>query len=179
MHNFHHTDGLDIALLDGLSLEDIDRFLALATHRSFQNDEVIIAEGDPGHALFIVLNGWVRVEKATIEQTQELLTSLGPGECFGELSLVDREPRSATVRAVGKTGVYALESNDTDRPCLLENLTTPAEAIGRDLFEVVFHLGEGVRQKLHLQRRLHHQRNRTWFRAGHLPQDCGEPQRHH
>ena len=201
----HLTDGLDIALFDGLSLEDIDRFLALATRRSFQNDEVIIAEGDPGHTLFIVVSGWVRVEKATIEQKQELLTSLGPGECIGELSLVDREPRSATVRAVGKTDVYVLGSDDldafwasypqvhsqilenlvkitsrrlrqldetlaqgmydavitvdasfrmrnwkriTDKPCLLEGLTTSSEAAGRDLFEVVLQLGEGVRQKL-------------------------------
>ena len=93
---------LSIPLFDGLSHDEVREFLGLATQCSYGNDEVIISEGQAGDAIYVVTRGWVRVEKATIDQKQELLTCLGPGECFGELSLVDREPRSATVRAAGR-----------------------------------------------------------------------------
>jgi len=109
-----NTQELKVPLFDGLSDSEVRELLDLADRRSFDSGHVIISEGDPGTALFIVADGWVRVEKATIEQKQELLTSLGPGECFGELSLVDREPRSASVRAVGRTTVDALDRDRLD-----------------------------------------------------------------
>ncbi len=98
--------GLKTALFDGLSDEEIDHFFQLALRQGFRSGEVIIAEGDPGDGIFVVASGKVRVEKATIDQRQEVLAMLGSGECFGELSLVDRKPRSATVRASGETEVF-------------------------------------------------------------------------
>ncbi|MBT5831835.1 MAG: cyclic nucleotide-binding domain-containing protein [Candidatus Latescibacteria bacterium] len=92
---------IQIALLDGLPLEDRKLFFDLATTRSFEDLQPIVNEGDAGDALYVIASGTVRVEKTTLDQQQEVLTSLGDGECFGELSLVDQEPRSATVRAFG------------------------------------------------------------------------------
>jgi len=102
------------ALFDGLTDNDVDRFFDLTTLQSFKNEDVIIKEGDSGDGMFVVASGEVRVEKATIDQKQELLAILGPGECFGELSLVDRMPRSATVRASSDTGVYVFGQADLD-----------------------------------------------------------------
>ncbi|MBT3603894.1 MAG: cyclic nucleotide-binding domain-containing protein [Candidatus Latescibacteria bacterium] len=92
---------IQIALLDGLPLEDRKLFFDLATTRSFEDLQPIVNEGDAGDALYVIASGTVRVEKTTLDQQQEVLTSLGDGECFGELSLVDQEPRIATVRAFG------------------------------------------------------------------------------
>jgi len=107
-------EDLKPALFDGLTDDDVDRFFHLTTLQSFKNEDVIIKEGDSGDGMFVVASGEVRVEKATIDQKQELLAVLGPGECFGELSLVDRMPRSATVRASSDTSVYVFGQADLD-----------------------------------------------------------------
>ena len=56
-------------------------------------------EADPGNALFVLESGEVLVEKLW-EGRPVFLGNLGEGECFGEMSLVDLQPRSASVRAV-------------------------------------------------------------------------------
>ena len=104
-----------IELLAGLSAEEVDQFLALADLREYRDDEVIISEGAAGDCLFIVASGGVRVLKSTLARTEEELTILEAGECFGELSLVDRQPRSATVRAAGSASVHAVMRPDLAR----------------------------------------------------------------
>jgi signal transduction histidine kinase len=88
-----------VPLLEGLSPAEIDRLLEIAESRVYPQGEIIISEHAPGDTLFLITSGQVRVEKQTLQGRQETLTRLGAGECFGELSLVDRRPRSATVRA--------------------------------------------------------------------------------
>jgi len=62
--------------------------------RSYEPGEVIIAEGTIGDDFFILLGGKVEVLKK-----DQLLLTLGPGAPFGETALLERAPRSATVRA--------------------------------------------------------------------------------
>jgi signal transduction histidine kinase len=102
------NNGTNIALFEDLTADEVALFYDLATRRSFADREVIIAEGEVGDSLYIVASGKVQVEKRTLDQQQEVLTSLDTGECFGELALVDREPRSATIRAYGQTEAYEL-----------------------------------------------------------------------
>lgn len=106
-------NGTNIALLEDLTSEEVALFYGLATRRSFANREAIIVEGEVGDSLYIVASGEVKVEKTTLDQQQEVLASLDTGECFGELALVDREPRSATIRASGQTEVYELTQNSS------------------------------------------------------------------
>jgi signal transduction histidine kinase len=105
-------DNIQIALFEGLSLEDKRLFFDFAKPRSFDAHQAIVTEGEMGDAMYVIVSGMVRVEKATLDQQQEVLTSLGEGECFGELALVDREPRSATVRAMKPTEVYEFTQDD-------------------------------------------------------------------
>lgn len=87
----------------------------------------IIEEGTPGQGLFVVLSGQVDVSKRD-GATKVLLATLGPGEVFGEISLVNREPASATVTAATQTTVLFL----------------PREVFER-LIEAVPEIGEYVR----------------------------------
>lgn len=121
-----------IAFLEGLTPQDTASFFQLAAHRTFADGEAILREGDEGQTLYIVASGRVQIEKATLDRQQEVITSLGDGECFGELALVDSEPRSATVRALGAVEVLEWDRPDLDaffnaHPNLhrrvLENLT--------------------------------------------------------
>jgi serine/threonine protein phosphatase PrpC/CRP-like cAMP-binding protein len=75
--------------------------------RHFVVDEAIFTEGDEGDELFVVLTGEVRVQKGatTIVQLQS-------GEHFGEMALIDKEPRSATVTAVEDTRLLVMKRPD-------------------------------------------------------------------
>jgi serine/threonine protein phosphatase PrpC len=75
--------------------------------RQFADGDIVIREGDKGDALFIVLDGGVRVSRG-----DETLAELGPGEHVGEMALIRDVPRSATVTAVGRTELIAIRRAD-------------------------------------------------------------------
>ncbi len=68
--------------------------------------EVLFAEGEPGDRLYIVTEGKIKLGRASGDGRENLVAVLGPGEMFGELSLFDPGPRTATATAV--TDVVAL-----------------------------------------------------------------------
>ncbi|MFQ5536850.1 MAG: GGDEF domain-containing protein [Gemmatimonadota bacterium] len=85
--------------------------LAQATHSvSFGTDETIVEIGEPGHALFLITEGTVRVVYPSRTGDYEL-ARLGPGDFFGEMALLNDKPRSATVRAVDPVQALALEKD--------------------------------------------------------------------
>jgi serine/threonine protein phosphatase PrpC/CRP-like cAMP-binding protein len=75
--------------------------------RHFVVDEAIFTEGDEGDELFVVLTGVVRVQKGATTIVQ-----LESGEHFGEMALIDKEPRSATVTAVEDTRLLVMKRPD-------------------------------------------------------------------
>ncbi len=76
--------------------------------RSFAEGETIFTEGSPGDTCYLVLSGTAGVYKQEAEG-EALLTRLRPGQCFGELALIRRAPRMATVRAESPLQVLAIE----------------------------------------------------------------------
>ncbi len=90
-----------------LNYQELVKVASLTELRHFVADEVIFNEGDEGEELFVVLSGGVRVTKG--EQT---LVEFGQGEHFGEMALIDREPRSASVSAVDDTRLLVMKRAD-------------------------------------------------------------------
>ncbi len=88
--------------------------------------EVLFHEGDPGDKLYIVTDGKVKLGRTSSDGRENLLAILGPGQMFGELSLFDPGPRSATVTAVTETAFLSLSHDDLLR--WLEG--RPAVALG-------------------------------------------------
>jgi CRP-like cAMP-binding protein len=80
----------------------------LATTRTYQPGQVIVAEGQTGFGLYSIQSGKVKVTKQTPGGEREIRT-MGPGETFGEISLLDDQPRSATVTAVEPTTAVLLD----------------------------------------------------------------------
>jgi CRP/FNR family transcriptional regulator, cyclic AMP receptor protein len=76
--------------------------------------EVIFREGDEGNAMYVVLNGEVEVTKASRNGVDARVAMLGPGDWFGEMSIVDIQPRSATVRAIAPARLVRISAADLD-----------------------------------------------------------------
>jgi CRP/FNR family cyclic AMP-dependent transcriptional regulator len=74
--------------------------------------EVLFHEGDPGDRLYVIVDGKVKLGRASGDGRENLLAILGPGEMFGELSLFDPGPRNATATAVADTVLIGLGNED-------------------------------------------------------------------
>ena len=88
--------------------------------RRFKRGEMIVEQGKKTNALFILLNGRARVVSTDSRGREVILATLQPGDHIGEMSLIDNEPHSATVRAEVQTDVLVLGRAEFTR-CLLEN----------------------------------------------------------
>lgn len=91
-----------------------------ADKRRYKRGEHLLVQGERSNALFIVLTGKARVVVHDERQREVILSDLQPGECVGEMSLIDNEPHSASVRADTVCDVLVLESPAFAR-CLAEN----------------------------------------------------------
>jgi CRP-like cAMP-binding protein len=87
-------------LFEGLPPEELQAIAALCQARTFQSGEIITTQGETGDELFVVCQGFVEVTLTNQGGEPRTVVQLGPGQIVGEMSLVDRGPRSATVRAL-------------------------------------------------------------------------------
>ncbi|MDY0746126.1 MULTISPECIES: Crp/Fnr family transcriptional regulator [Roseateles] len=85
--------------------------------RRFKRGELIVEQGTKSNALFILLNGRARVLTADSRGREVILAVLQNGDYVGEMSLIDNEPHSATVRAEVQTDMLVLGRNEFAR-CL-------------------------------------------------------------
>ena len=76
--------------------------------RTYLKGQVLFHEGDPGNSLWVLASGIVKVSVASRQGDEMLLITLAPPETFGELSLIDGAPRSATVEVVETARVLIL-----------------------------------------------------------------------
>ena len=103
-------------LFSDFSDADLVRIVPLLEEQTIAPGTVIVREGDPATELFIIRAGLVEVAKCAPGTTVDhRLTTLGAGASFGELTLVDRGPRSASVRALEPTTVAILQMEALDR----------------------------------------------------------------
>ncbi len=86
---------------------EIEAISAVAQENSFRQGQIIVTQGTPGTAFYLILTG--RVE---IVRDGASLGALGNGDFFGEMSLLDSAPRSATIRALEETSCLMLSSWD-------------------------------------------------------------------
>ena len=102
------------ALDDEASAALIDSMVEVRLGRS----EVLFAEGDPGDRLYVIVEGKIKLGRTSGDGRDNLLAILGPGEMFGELSLFDPGPRTATATSVGAARLIGLGHQDL-QPFLL------------------------------------------------------------
>jgi CRP/FNR family cyclic AMP-dependent transcriptional regulator len=82
--------------------------LSSMTPLRMDRGDVLFHEGDPGDRLYVITEGKVKLGRTSYDGRENLLAILGPGEMFGELSLFDPGPRTATATAVAETQLVGL-----------------------------------------------------------------------
>ena len=88
----------NVPLFAGLTRRQLGKLLVKFFEKEYRTGETIFTEGEPGKALFIVLTGRVLICRA-LHEGEEILATLAPGAYFGELALIDDQPRFASARA--------------------------------------------------------------------------------
>ncbi len=107
------TDTLrSIPLFSHLRDGDIERIGKGARDRHYTKNSVIVFENDPGEGLYVVLSGQVKVAKIGEDGREVILSTRGEGDFFGEMSLIDDEPRSAHVIAMEDSDLLVLRRED-------------------------------------------------------------------
>ena len=97
-----------IPFFSGLEPDALERLAAGMRTRRFRRGEVIFHIGDPGDALFVIVAGEVKISLPSDTGEEAILATLGPGEFFGELALLDGAPRSASASALSATETVVL-----------------------------------------------------------------------
>jgi CRP/FNR family transcriptional regulator/CRP/FNR family cyclic AMP-dependent transcriptional regulator len=101
-----------VPFLAALPEQDLNWLTERITRRSFSRGDLIFQKDDPGNSLYIVESGSVRIYVPGVQGADLTLAVLGPGEFFGDLSLLDGRPRSASASSAGKSVVLSLERTD-------------------------------------------------------------------
>lgn len=96
-----------VPLLAGCPGEVIDTLAASTAEFAFTDGQAIVRQGQIGNGLYVIVSGSAQIVQGTAE-----LARLGPGDFFGELSVIDQRPRAASAIAVGATICLALASWD-------------------------------------------------------------------
>jgi CRP-like cAMP-binding protein len=104
-----------VPLFKSLDAEERERFAELVREKTYPKGSVILFENDPGDALFVVRSGRVKVVLLAEDGREVILSLLGAGEYFGELSLIDDQPRSAHVIAMEESSLLVLRREDFRR----------------------------------------------------------------
>ncbi len=102
----------NITLFNGLPEADLNAIASHAVTRSYAKNTVIINEGDESDSLFLINTGRVKVYLADEEGKEVIINTLGPGDYFGELALIDEAPRSASVMTIEDAKLSIVSKRD-------------------------------------------------------------------
>ena len=101
-----------IPLFSAVGDDDLEALAALLIERRFPKHKTIVEEGLPGDYMYVIREGRVQVSKLSDDGREKILEFLEAGDFFGEMSLLDNAPRSASCRALSESRVLALSRND-------------------------------------------------------------------
>jgi CRP/FNR family transcriptional regulator, cyclic AMP receptor protein len=104
-----------VPLLGQIPADELQRFAEVTRDKQYPKGSVILFEDDPGDSLYIVREGRVKVVLVGEDGREVILGVLGVGEHFGELSLIDDQPRSAHVIAMEDSLLLVLRRDDFRR----------------------------------------------------------------
>jgi CRP/FNR family cyclic AMP-dependent transcriptional regulator len=114
-------------LFQGVAPEAVEALAAALQYGDYSRGENVFHEGEQGDTLFIVLSGKVKIGRRAADGRENMLSVMGPSDMFGELSLFDPGPRTATATVLTEARLASLAHTSlkpwiTDRPEIAEQL---------------------------------------------------------
>jgi CRP-like cAMP-binding protein len=101
-----------IPLFAQVSDDDLDAIASHLIERRFPKNTEIVQEGLPGDYMYVIRDGRVKVTRLSEDGREKILEFFGEGAFFGEMSLLDRAPRSASVKTLTEVRLLALSRAD-------------------------------------------------------------------
>lgn len=99
-------------LFGGLLAEELQSLEQTAITKAFKAGQTIFREGDEGDGIYVIIEGAVQISAVVSQDERRPLSRLGPGDFFGEMAVLDAEPRSASAIVDEDTRVYFLPRLD-------------------------------------------------------------------
>lgn len=90
----------------------LDQLASLASRKTFRKGEVVFLQGDAGDALYGVISGSIRIATSNNDGKQIFLNMMEHGDVFGEISVIDGQPRTATAEAADPTSLIVIQRRD-------------------------------------------------------------------
>ena len=112
----------EVPLFSGLDIQSLSAITPLFEEESFPSNSKILREGEFGDSMYIIVDGQVSVTKFNDEGTEIFITKLNSGSYFGEVALIDNQPRSANVNAEDEISVLRLKKSSFEK-LLIEDKT--------------------------------------------------------
>lgn len=104
----------EVGLFGALSDEFLEHLVSTLTVLRVMVGDTIFREGDPAREMYVVLEGEIEVLKKSRRGRETRVAILGPNDTFGEMSIIDMQPRSATVRALGSARLLRISTEEMD-----------------------------------------------------------------
>ena len=109
-----------VPMFASFSPDELRALVGMIARRSAPRGSAIMHEGDPVDSLYIVISGRLKVMMGEADGKETILSIIGPGEFFGEMGLIDDNPRSASVVAIEPCELLAVTKR-AFKKCLAEN----------------------------------------------------------
>ncbi len=98
----------------------LEKILNRINYYQYDGGEKVCRQGDPGDTFYVVSEGKLKVSIREAFLFSRTLAELGPGDCFGEMALLERKPRNATVTCESPSNIFILTADHFDQ-VLAEN----------------------------------------------------------
>lgn len=106
----HSTESIHFDVFEGLDAKEIKSIVDATTMKTFSSGDVLCRQGEEGQSMYFIVNGRVQISvQKHGESRPTVLNTLGPGQHFGEMSMLNRSPRTATATAIMETEVARLD----------------------------------------------------------------------
>jgi CRP-like cAMP-binding protein len=104
-----------VPLFASLTAAQLAEVARMARRQQLARDEAVFYQGDPGDSFYVILSGQVKVSVTSPDGQEAILVILDAGESFGEFSLLDEQPRSATIEATQPSEVLVMRKDEFHR----------------------------------------------------------------
>ena len=102
----------DSLLFKGMAAKEIEYLSSIFTLSQIREGKTVFIENMPGEALYLIKQGTVQISQMLSEVNEQELLTLGAGDIFGEMAVIDGGERSATARITKNTILYSLSRKD-------------------------------------------------------------------